>query len=859
MNTSTLPWYPPRALASCAGTTVVPFNTSAGVIATNPAASRYDAGVECAWSVGVADGLVVRLDFLEFDTECGWDFLTIYDGPSPLSPLLSRLCGTFTPSSPPRVVVSSGPAVYVEFYSDAAIEAGGVVAEFAAVGENAICDRDAACGGAGSGACKGGRCVCSEGRRGTFCEMATAGKNAFTPRQMHAAAYDSNVDILYVSGGEGAMGFLDDLYVYNFTSSSWAQQMKDVATPATTWPGARSGHTAFVWNGRFYLIGGEVASGESPNLLWGYDVAANSWTAFPTSGDAPPNRDAATYAFVAPDGKTVRPTLLTFGGVVATPGGLAVARSLYSLDIATLTWSRLPNPPAPAYAAAAAYDASSRFLLAWGGYTTSAGPPQLLAYSIDAALWYTLPATTPPATAYAAAAASGAVGGVWSVGGLAGGGDCWGGGGAARFDVRCARWRTGDGGGDATAAAASAARRAGAAAVERRGVVWVVGGSDGALLNDLVAVGDDRVAAGSGACAVAFNWCRSVYYGCDDCVARPYCKWDAAAASCEWKDAAAGLGSGTGGTGDLQQCPQVINVNLDSSIAGVVTENTTVLYRVYVDAPESANPSVLFTSNKDLYITLTQSTQTALVLTLPSIRTSRTPGLTDPHPTLLLPASDPRRYSGPYYVRVALAAPAPTPVVDFTLSVFQSPAASDPGGVWVQNDDGRTAVDLRTFVFAFLVCVTAGMALAYAVRRVRERARDRDNVDAFWRWAVGLAALSPPPPPPPQVFRAVVALPASPLDPRESAVTVCTKTEKDTTTDGAGALEMGILKSARVGEPSRRRGVPLSLALLELAGPASPAVAVQSCVVVFPGARAALARGELPPLAVGVGLRRVVE
>ena len=57
---------------------------------------------------------VVRLHFLSFEVEGGYDFVRVYDGYDAVAPLLY----TFTGSSRPRDVFSNGNIVFVSFVTD---------------------------------------------------------------------------------------------------------------------------------------------------------------------------------------------------------------------------------------------------------------------------------------------------------------------------------------------------------------------------------------------------------------------------------------------------------------------------------------------------------------------------------------------------------------------------------------------------------------------------------------------------------------------------------------------------------------------------------------------------------------------
>ena len=48
---------------------------------------NYTLNSNCSWLIQGAPGVSINLVLEEFETECNWDYLYIYDGDSTLSPL----------------------------------------------------------------------------------------------------------------------------------------------------------------------------------------------------------------------------------------------------------------------------------------------------------------------------------------------------------------------------------------------------------------------------------------------------------------------------------------------------------------------------------------------------------------------------------------------------------------------------------------------------------------------------------------------------------------------------------------------------------------------------------------------------
>lgn len=98
-------------------------------------------------------------------------------------------------------------------------------------------------------------------------------------------------DKLYLMGGFGGSGALNDLWVYNINTNNWtwlsgsssADQFGNYGTkgvPASTnVPGSRVNGTTWVYNNKLYLMGGFIGTYSSCyNDLWEYDPATNLWT-----------------------------------------------------------------------------------------------------------------------------------------------------------------------------------------------------------------------------------------------------------------------------------------------------------------------------------------------------------------------------------------------------------------------------------------------------------------------------------------------------------------------------------------------------------------------------------------------------
>ncbi|BHF76108.1 Bone morphoproteintic protein 1 [Sparganum proliferum] len=97
-------------------------NESDGYIYSPGYPADYLPNKACVWKIKAPDGFFVNLIFLSFNVvegeNCQYDYLEIYDGPSPNSALLHRLCGSNVPLS----IRSRRNTMTLRFVSDSKVE-----------------------------------------------------------------------------------------------------------------------------------------------------------------------------------------------------------------------------------------------------------------------------------------------------------------------------------------------------------------------------------------------------------------------------------------------------------------------------------------------------------------------------------------------------------------------------------------------------------------------------------------------------------------------------------------------------------------------------------------------------------------
>jgi cubilin len=87
----------------------------------------YANNSDCSWLINGQGAAAVTLTFTAFDTEAGFDFVTVFDGVDANAPVL----GQFSGSALPAAITSTGNFLFVLFESDFSLTAGGFAASWA--------------------------------------------------------------------------------------------------------------------------------------------------------------------------------------------------------------------------------------------------------------------------------------------------------------------------------------------------------------------------------------------------------------------------------------------------------------------------------------------------------------------------------------------------------------------------------------------------------------------------------------------------------------------------------------------------------------------------------------------------------
>ena len=104
----------------------ITLTNNSGSFVDGSGSQNYGNNKNCTWLIKPANGGKVTLNFSSFNTESGYDFVTVYDGTSASATQLGKYSGTSAPSA----VTSSGNAMFVKFTSDTSVTAAGWSASY---------------------------------------------------------------------------------------------------------------------------------------------------------------------------------------------------------------------------------------------------------------------------------------------------------------------------------------------------------------------------------------------------------------------------------------------------------------------------------------------------------------------------------------------------------------------------------------------------------------------------------------------------------------------------------------------------------------------------------------------------------
>ncbi len=111
------------------------YKSPSGIIHSPNYPQNYDHDSDCTWLIEVPVNHVVVLNFVDFDVEpftnCTFDYVAVYDGPSLNDEEIARFCGSTIPN--PSYVRSTSNKMFIRLKADGSVSARGFVANYTTV------------------------------------------------------------------------------------------------------------------------------------------------------------------------------------------------------------------------------------------------------------------------------------------------------------------------------------------------------------------------------------------------------------------------------------------------------------------------------------------------------------------------------------------------------------------------------------------------------------------------------------------------------------------------------------------------------------------------------------------------------
>ncbi|XP_015904894.1 attractin-like protein 1 isoform X2 [Parasteatoda tepidariorum] len=271
---------------------------------------NYSVDMQCTWLIesGLPNS-TIRLEVAHFETECSWDHLYIFDGDSVFSRLLAAYSGVLvrygTPSDKLSEIVATSGSAYIYFYSDAAYNMSGVNITYSinscpknCSGRGPCVDGFCTCWASWTGeACdvpvcpsncqdngecdvEHHRCICKPGYTGFDCSFRIdegwwaeePAKLKIQGRALHEAVVIG--DEMWVIGGENFHhASFQNMIRYNFIKRNW----KVIASNSTVEPLSRYCHSVVTYEDNLYMYGGMLYNGTVLNELWLFNTTKRTW------------------------------------------------------------------------------------------------------------------------------------------------------------------------------------------------------------------------------------------------------------------------------------------------------------------------------------------------------------------------------------------------------------------------------------------------------------------------------------------------------------------------------------------------------------------------------------------------------
>ncbi len=185
-------------------------------------------------------------------------------------------------------------------------------------------------------------------------------------RALHSAIFDGNNDQMFIFGGNGYGGLMNDVWALDFDPAVWQVQWRKIHASGPA-PIERNAHAATYdpSRGVMYVFGGKDSNDQYRNDLWALDLTLGGevWEEMRTIGTPPDPRTDPKLIY-----DEVNDRLILFGGQL---GAYQYFNDLWELDLSTNQWTELhPSGDIPHERArvGGGYVAGSQEMLIFGGF-----------------------------------------------------------------------------------------------------------------------------------------------------------------------------------------------------------------------------------------------------------------------------------------------------------------------------------------------------------------------------------------------------------------------------------------------------------------------------------------------------------
>ncbi len=185
-------------------------------------------------------------------------------------------------------------------------------------------------------------------------------------------AWDHINDRVIAWGGKDHTSYFGDVWVLDQSSLTGEWTRLPVSGPQPA-PRTYCAYAVDTVNNRLIIHGGGISTGSLTNELWTLDLAAGTWTQWPTGGGPAP-RDQHVLVY-----DSLRNRAIIHGGRAPTPSNGAWA---YNFDLGMWAAVALPAGPIGLYGHGATYDSVNDRMVVFGGRSTVARHNEVWALSL---------------------------------------------------------------------------------------------------------------------------------------------------------------------------------------------------------------------------------------------------------------------------------------------------------------------------------------------------------------------------------------------------------------------------------------------------------------------------------------------